>query len=295
MKKKKLEFKSFIFILLALWIVSDIVLTAIDPLKYSPHFVRNDYDVTQLEHREKVWDKVLFGSSVVTASYLESESKSGFYNVGVDYGTVSDIYNMIKKNEIKIGTELVIALNDISFLDSLDTNHTYIWHKKWYQHYLFFERDKIYPLFEVGIINLINGRFPLNPPAYGDTKKTVYYGQLTDEELEKSNQGMIERFGGYTISDCEKNYNDLEKLIKLCEKKNIRLRAIWMPWNPKVPIYDFAHKTMEEANRIFAENGIEVYDMTNLLEPEYFYDIGHTNYELGAARFTELADEFLCK
>ncbi len=295
MKKKKLEFKSFIFILLALWILSDLILTAVDPLKYSPHFVRNDYDITELEHPQKVWDKVFFGSSVVTASYLENQSSSGYYNVGVDYGTVSDIYNMIKKNEIKIGTDLVIALNDISFLDSLDTNHTYIWHKKWYQHYIFFERDKIYPLFEVGIINLINGRPVLNEPAYGNSKKAVYHGQLSDEELEKSNNGMLERFGGCTIDDCKNNFADLEKLIKLCKKKNIRLRAIWMPWNPKVPIYNFAYETMDEANRIFAENGIEVYDMTNMLEPEYFYDIGHMNYEVGAARFTELADEFLCK
>ncbi len=295
MKKKNTEFKSFIIILFAVWIISDIILTSVDPLKFSPHFVRNDYDITELEHKEKVWDKVLFGSSVVTASYIEKESKSGYYNVGVDYGTVSDIYNMMRKNEIKIGTDLVIGLNDISFLDSLDTNHTYIWHKKWYQHYIFFERDKIYPLFEVGIINLINKRPLINEPAYGNSKKTVYTGQLSEEDLEKSNKGMIEKFGGCTLEDCKQNYSDLEKLIKLCERKNIRLRAIWMPWNPKVPIYGFAQETMNEANRIFSENGIEVYDMTNMLESEYFYDIGHMNYENGAIHFTKLVDDFLCK
>ena len=52
---------------------------------------------------------------------------------------------------------------------------------------------------------------------------------------------------------------------------------------------------MDEANSIFAENGIDVFDMTYMVEPEYFHDIGHMDYEVGAAHFTELVDEFLCK
>ena len=279
MNKNNNTFKSFFIIMALIWVISDIVLIKIDPLK----------------HPEKVWDKVFFGSSVVIASYIEEKSNSGYYNVGVDYGTISDIYNMLKKNRINIGSELVVGLNDISFLDSLDTNMTYIWHKEWYQHYIFFTRDKTYPIIESGIKNVLDKKPFLDEPKWANQEKSLYHGNLSDDELKESNESMIERFGDCTIKDCTKNLADLEKLIKLCKKKNIRLRFIWMPWNPKVPIYGFATETMNEANRIFKENNIEVYNMTNMIEPEYFYDIGHMSYEVGAPYFTYKVDDFLCK
>lgn len=293
MKAKARSFRWFVVVLAVLWIASDMILTKMDPLKYSPYIRKNDYEITQLAHPEAVWDKVFFGSSVVIASYIEEKSASGYYNVGVDYGSVSDIYNMIKKGRIDIGSDLVIALNDISFLDSLDTNPTYLWHKKWYQHYIFFTRDKTYPLLEAGIKNIMEKKPFLDEPRYGTQKKVVYFGALSDEELAESNESMLERFGGCTLADCQKNFAALEELIKLCDKKDVRLRAIWMPWNPKVPVYDFADEVMVEANRIFSEKDILVYDMTNMVEPQYFHDIGHMNYELGAEYFTQLVDEFL--
>ena len=295
MKKKVLVFKSFALILAIIWILSDICLTIFDPFKFFPYFYKNDFEVTELNHPEKVWDKVFYGSSVVAASYLEEHAKSGYYNAGVSYGTVSDVYNLLKKGEMKVGSELVIGLNDISFLDELDTNPTYIWHKKWYQHYLYFQRDKIYPLIETGITNVLNKLPFLAEPAWEKQTKNYCYGQLTDEQLFESEKSMLERFGTKSLEDCEKNFNDLEKLIKFCKKKNIRLRVIWMPWNPKIPLYEFAKITMNHANDIFAQNGIEVYDMTNMVEPQYFYDIGHMSYQEGSPYFTKMVDEFLSK
>ena len=295
MKTKTYTFKCFALILAVIWIASDILLTKLDPLKYSAYIMKNDYEITQLAHPEKTWDKVFFGSSVVIASYIEEKSTSGYYNVGVDYGSVSDIYNMIKKGRINIGSDLVIALNDISFLDSLDTNPTYLWHKEWYQHYIFFTRDKTYPLIETGINNIMDNKPFFDNPTWGNQEKAVYYGTLSDEELYESNQSMLKRFGGCTLDDCTKNFSALKELIKLCEQKDIRLRAIWMPWNPKIPIYGFADNVMTEANKIFAESDISVYDMTYLVEPEYFHDIGHMNYEVGAEHFTKLVDEYLLK
>ncbi len=295
MKKKSFEFKSFIFVLLAVWILSDVVLTSIDPFKYSAYLTKNDFDVTELKHPEKVWDKVFFGSSVVVASFIEDESKSGYINSGVVYGTVSDIYNMMKKREINIGSELVIAVNDIAFYDNLDTNPTYIWHKKWYQHYLFFQRDKLHPIFEKGVENLADLKPVFDGLKLEDEEKTLSFGQLSDEELEQNRIKMLEQFGDLTLDDCKQNFDDLEKLIKICKKKNIRLRAIWMPWNPKIEKYDFVYEVMEKANSVFEENDIEVYDMMDMLGSENFHDIGHMNYEVGAPRFTELVDQFLCR
>lgn len=295
MKKKGLVFKSFVLILAIIWILSDICLTIFDPFKYCPYFIKNDFEVTQLNHPEKVWDKVFYGSSVVAASFLEEYSTSGYYNAGVSYGTVSDCYNLLKSGRMKVGSELVIGLNDISFYDDLDTNPTYIWHKKWYQHYLYFQRDKVYPIIETGISNVLNKTPFLSEPAWGQQTKNYCYGQLTDEQLLDSEKSMLERFNVKTLDDCKKNYSDLEKLIEFCKEKGIRLRVIWMPWNPKIPFYNFAEITMDYANDIFEKNGIEVYDMTNMIEPEYFYDIGHMSYQEGSPYFTKVVDEFLIK
>ena len=290
------KFHPVLFLLIALWIVSDVILTHIDPLKYSPYFEKNDFEVTELKHPEKTWDKVVFGSSIAINSFNEQLSQSGYINAGICYGTVSDIYEMLSKNCIDIGSDLVLILNDISFYDGLKTNPSYLWHKKWYQHYIYFERDRIYPLFDEGIDNVLDGKHAVSKPQYKDADKYYSIGALSDAELKESEQKMLKDYGSCTVSkDCSKNFADLKKLIKYCDKNGIRLRAVWSPWNPKIPVYDFAKEVKSTADSVFAENNIEVYDMMNEVPIEYFYDIGHLDYEKGAPYFTEKLDEFLTR
>ena len=285
-----------IVLLLLIWIVSDLILTHIDPLKYTPYIAKNDFEITMLAHPEKKLDKVLYGSSAVVSAYREDLSRSGYVNFGIDYGTVSDIYQMLAKGKIKISGDLVIALNDISFLDTLPTNPTYPWHKKWYQHYLYFQRDKIYPLFDTAINNILSGQPPIGNPLYGNSRKAIYSGTQSPEELAETVQSKNDRFGSSTVErDCQKNFKDLEKLIRYCKKHNIRLRAVLLPWNPSVPMYEFGQSVNAAAIKAFEQNGIGYYDMTNALNPEHFHDIGHVNYEVGSPYFTQLIDEFLCR
>lgn len=292
--KKNVRFTGFVFVLIAVWIISDVFLTFTDPVSHSAYFPKNDFEITKMKHPEKVWDKVFYGSSVVVNSYIEEESRSGYYNLGISYGTVSDIYEMIEKKYITVGSELVIGLNDVTFVDWLDTNPTYPWHKKWYQHYVYFRRDNICPFLKDAFSNVMAKKNPFAEPLYTNPGKLYVYGALSDEELEKSNESMLERFGGCTVDkDCRKNFADLEKLIKICKKKNIRLRAVWMPWNPSVEVYDFAKQVQARANEIFDKNGIEVLDMTNAMAKECFYDIGHMDYGWGASQFTKKIEPFL--
>ena len=44
---------------------------------------------------------------------------------------------------ITIGSELVLALNWGALSDIMDTNPTYEWHRKWYEPYFYFQRDRI--------------------------------------------------------------------------------------------------------------------------------------------------------
>ena len=99
-----------LFSLIIIWIVSDLTLTHFDPLKYSPYFEKNDFEITQLKHPEKSWDKVVFGSSIAINSFNEELSGSGYINAGICYGTVSDIYQMLSKNIVDIESDLVLIL-----------------------------------------------------------------------------------------------------------------------------------------------------------------------------------------
>ncbi len=72
---------------------------------------------------------MFFGNSVVISAYMEDESSKGYVNLGLDYGVVTDLWEMIEKKHINIGSELVIGLNYLTLYDEFETNPTYIWHK----------------------------------------------------------------------------------------------------------------------------------------------------------------------
>ncbi len=109
--------------------VGDLALTYNNFIKDSDYFVKNDFEITQNRHPEKIWDKVFFGNSVVISSYIEDQSRSGYINLGLDYGVVTDLWDMLSKRHINIGSELVIGLNYLTLYDEFETNPTYIWHK----------------------------------------------------------------------------------------------------------------------------------------------------------------------
>lgn len=109
-------------------ILFDILLTSADPVGKSTLFIKNDFEKIKLTHPGKVYEKVFYGNSVVISAFIEEESKSGYVNMGVDYGTIEDLSKILKKNMVSIGTELVVGANYLTFLDTLDTNPTYPWH-----------------------------------------------------------------------------------------------------------------------------------------------------------------------
>ena len=88
--------------------VGDLALTYNNFIVNSDYFVKNDFEITQYKHSEKVWDKVFFGNSVVISAYMEDKSSKGYVNLGLDYGVVTDLWKMIEKKHINIGSELVM-------------------------------------------------------------------------------------------------------------------------------------------------------------------------------------------
>lgn len=272
--------------------VGDLALTYNNFIADSDYFVKNDFEITQCKHPEKVWDKVFFGNSVVISSYIEEQSTSGYINLGLDYGVVTDLWEMIEKRHINLGSELVIGLNYLTLYDEFETNPTYIWHKELYVPYAYFERDRFYPIITDGFDKLLKGQNPL-PYKYLPQEKHVYHGAMSDRALADAMARYEEEFFNLPTEKFEKNIEALEKVINYCNENNIRVRAVWMPWNPKYEQPALLGEVRAMADAVFNKYNVEVLDLENELPAEYFYDTGHLNYDVGSPKFTEMIDQWL--
>ena len=281
-----------IILLIAAFFASDLYLTHNNFITDSNIFVQNDFEITQHDHPEKVWDKVFFGNSVVISSYIEEKSSSGYINCGLDYGVVTDLWEMLNEKYIHIGSELVIGLNYLTLYDDFDTNPTYIWHKKWYQPYAYFERDRFYPLITDEFTKALNGDFSA-PMTYQKQEKAVYHGRVSDAALADKFEEYREEFFNKPIEKYSKNLEALEKVIDYCGKNNIKVRAVWMPWNPMFKQPKLVKEVRAQADEIFNRNNIEILDLEDKFGSEYFYDTGHLNYDTGSEQFTEILDTWL--
>lgn len=289
---KKSVKTAFVLLLAAACAVGDMYVAHTNFIEDSNIFVKNDFEITCYDHPEKVWDKVFFGNSVVISSYMEDKSKSGYINCGLDYGVVTDLWQMIDKKYITIGSELVIGLNYLTLYDEFETNPTYIWHKKWYQPYAYFERDRFYPLITGCFERLINGE-SVPPMIYTYQNKSVYHGRVADAALAKKYEEYEEEFFNLPIEKYSENIEALQKIIDYCRKNDIRLRVVWMPWNPMFEIPQGVKDVRAMADEVLSKNSIETLDLENEFSSECFYDTGHLNYDVGSKQFTDVIDKWL--
>lgn len=284
----------FILILAVLFVITDLCIAARDPVNRLPVFYKNDLEKTRHFHPGKDWPEVFYGNSVVIASYIEEESSSGVINMGINYGKITDLHEILKGNAVNITGKIVLGLNMFTFMDNLPTDPAYLWHKKPYEPYIFFYRDH----FKKYIVNngeaLLKG-MPLNVISGSLYDKELYFGRLDDLELAKKMDAYDSLYGDLSLKDFEKNIKALKKVVRYCENENIRLKAIWMPWNKVYKPPGYVEQLKSEVNFIFDSKDIEVLDWTDRYEGEYFHDLGHLNREKGAKLFTKEIDEWLGK
>ncbi len=289
--KKAVKIPVAILIIISLF-ATDYYLTHNNFIVDSNIFVKNDFEITQYNHPEKVWDKVFFGNSVVISAYMEDKSTSDYINCGLDYGVVTDLWEMIDEGYIKLGSELVIGLNYLTLYDEFETNPTYIWHKKWYQSYAYFERDRFYPLVTGCFERLIKGE-SVAPMTYTYQNKAVYHGRVAEAALSAKFEEYHESFFNKPLEDYSENFNALEKVVEYCIDNNIRVRVVWMPWNPLFEKPQLVQDVKTTANAILRGYNVEILDWEDAFGPEHFYDTGHLNYDFGSGIFTEQIDQWL--
>ena len=150
---------SFLVLLLVVFLLLDFLISQVFTpyLIESGRFVLNDYELTRRDHPEEVWDKVFFGNSVVISAYREDVSKSDFVNLGLDYGVVEDLWEMVDQGIIQIGSELVVGLSDLTLYDHFETNPTYPWHRAFYEPYCYFQRDRLRLFLEEQLVGVLTG------------------------------------------------------------------------------------------------------------------------------------------
>ena len=287
---KFLKKYGFFPLFFAVFLVLDLLLASVfQPfLVNSGRFVLNDFELTCRDHPEKTWNRVFFGNSVVISAYREEVSESGYVNLGLDYGVVRDLWQMIQKRQIHIGSELVIGLSDLTLYDKFETHPTYPWHRDFYEPYAYFQRDKLRLFLESGAKELLLGRMPED---HSGRQKAHYSGSMSSEEL--AEKIATSRYVNLPIEDFQENMKCLEKVADYCEKNGIRLRCVWMPVNPEVEISPETRAVYDQAKAICAAKGVEFLDLERALDVDCFYDIGHLNYEYGAYRFMEVIDPWL--
>jgi len=254
---------------------------SIDPVNNLGFISNNDFEKTVYKHPQMPWENVFYGSSIIAGSYIEENSGTNYINFGITYGKITDLKKGLYKDLIKVEKNIVIGMNFFTFMDELQTDPTYIWHKKPYVPYVYFYRGPIMEYFKETIDQYKEGQ-PINQVPENAYRKYITLGSLSDKELEEKITKYKELYGNLTIEDFNENIEDLKEVIDYCKDNDIRLRAIWMPWNPKDEQLDYVEELKVIVNEIFEENQIDYLDWSNKYESHYFYDLGHLNYNKGA-------------
>ena len=218
---------------LVLAFVLDFALAQSYWVRDSGYFWLDDFELTQREHPEEVWDKVIYGSSELTSGYREDISESGYVNMGMDYATITDLVEILEGGHITVGSELVLALNWGALSDIMDTNPTYEGHRKWYEPYFYFQRDRIAGLITDTFNALIRGG-EFRTKQWLTQTKAYYYGQMSQAELEERVVKLHDLYLTGGLADFQENLAALNEVFAFCEENGIRVRTLWLPENPAV-------------------------------------------------------------
>lgn len=271
----------------------DVALTRSCLLENSPCVTHNDFEKTLLAHDgQRVYDKIFYGNSVVISSYIEWASQSGYVNFGIDYGVMTDLRDMLRREDITVTGDIVLGLNYFVFYDGMDTNPTYPWHRGALEPYLYFQRDKLQGLGKT-VWETFRDTGAVELPRYEENTKFMYSGQLDAAALAQKVDTHRELYWGLGLEHYRENLTALEEVIDLCRERNIRLRAVWLPWNPAVPMPEGVAAVRRAADEILTAANVETLDLENALAEDCFHDVGHLNMEYGAFVFTEEMDEWL--
>lgn len=289
---------SFILLLLAAFVLSDLLIGLWDPMVTSRRFYKNDFTKTLYHHQWLDNGPVFFGNSAVTGAYIEQESKSKLIEMGLSYGKLTDLKAILEQERFRVEGQLVIGIDVHTMIDSLETDPTYQWFKPWYQPYVYTYRDYFRDSGTEFVKQLYKGAVEMNPselfsyqPRWID--KELYFGRKTDDELRKKWADYDKRFGWMSQHDYKDNLSALSWIITYCQERSLPLRVVWMPWNRSYQLPPYMPGLQEDVNRRLASAGVPVLNLLTSYDPKYFHDLVHLSRQEGAPVFTKEVDAWL--
>jgi hypothetical protein len=289
---------SFVLLLLAAFVLSDVLISMWDPMVTSRRFYKNDFTKTLYHHDWLDHGPVFFGNSSVTGAFIENESKSGLIEMGLSYGKLTDLKAMLEQQLFHVEGQLVIAIDVHTMIDSLETDPTYQWFKPWYQPYVYTYRDYFRDSGTEAVRQLYKGTLELNrsellsyEPRWID--KELYFGRKPDDELKAKWDDYEKRFGWMSQHDYKDNLQALDWILRYTDEHKLPVRVIWMPWNPAFPLPKYMPGLQQDVDQRLAAHQVPVLDLLNKYEPRYFHDLVHLSRQVGAPVFTKEVDAWL--
>lgn len=294
-----LKRNSFVLLLaIGFWLVDQFV-ASLDPMTYSRRFEKDDFTKTLFHHQ---WDRsgpVFFGNSAVTGAYLEDKAAIPLVEMGMAYGKVTDLREILRRGLYTPEKMLVLGIDVHTMLDAMQTDPRFPWARPWYVPYLYYYRDYFQDAGEEFIRNAFNaakeGRldFRTFQPRWID--KELYFGREPEEQLRKDWLRYEELYSWRPLDDFADNLEALEWVIRHVKDRGIPFYVVWMPLNPDpdYPQPGYWKPLKEKVNAMLEPHGIPVLDLSDAFQPEYFHDLVHLNRETGAPAFTAEVDRWL--
>ncbi|MDF2667833.1 MAG: hypothetical protein K0R67_139 [Paenibacillus sp.] len=291
---------SFILLLLAAFVLCDVLLSMWDPMSSSRRFYKNDFTKTLYHHE---WDRsgsVFYGNSAVTGAYREEQAtKVPLVEMGLSYGKLTDLKQILRKQLYEVEGQLVVGIDAHTMLDQLTTDPTYSWFKHWYQPYVYFYRDYFKDSGKELAVNAWRGvkygelDLTTYEPRWID--KQLYYGPSKPELLKADWERYEKLFNWMTLDDMQDNLAALDWVIAYSKKHQLPLKLVLMPLNPD-PAYPhpgYWAPLKEHVLRAAQAAEIPLLDVSNRYSADKFHDLVHLNMELGAPEFTREVDAWL--
>ncbi|GIP35643.1 hypothetical protein [Paenibacillus sp. J2TS4] len=290
----------FVLGLLAAFLLTDLLVARWDPLTNSMRFRKNDFTKTLSHHNWETSGRVFFGNSAVTGAYIEDQAEYPLVEMGLSYGKLTDLQQILDRSLYDFKDELVLGIDVHTMLDLMETDPTYPWNSKRYQPYLYEYRD-YFKETGTGMLKQILTSLRQSKPeemfeywAWND--KMLYFGEKPAEGPGSKQEDWLkyeQRYNYMRMPDFQKNLNALEWVIDYTQAHQLELKVVWMPYNPNYPLPGYMPELKAEVDRILSEHHIPVLDLLDRFEPQYFHDLVHINRELGAPLFTKEVDKWL--
>ncbi|NHN33923.1 hypothetical protein [Paenibacillus agricola] len=289
---------SFVLLLLATFVLSDVLVSMWDPMATSRRFYKNDFTKTLYHHQWLDHGAVFYGNSSVTGAYIEEQSKSGLIELGLSYGKLTDLKAMLEQQLFHVENQLVIAIDVHTMIDSLETDPTYQWFKPWYQPYVYTYRDYMRDSGSEAVRQLYQGMLELDSsklfayePRWID--KELYFGRKPDDELKKKWDDYEARFGWMSQPDYKDNLQALDWILRYADEHKLPVRVVWMPWNPGFPLPKYMPGLQADVQSRLSGHQVPVLDLLSTYDPALFHDLVHLSRAEGAPVFTKEVDAWL--